>query len=32
MAYKISKSSEKELQRAINNFNSKIKRLEKTES
>ena len=31
MAYKISKSSEKELQKAINNFNSKIKRLEKSE-
>lgn len=28
MAYKISKDSQKELQRAINNFNSKIKRLE----
>ena len=31
MAYKISKSSEKELQRAVNNFNSKIKRLEKVD-
>jgi hypothetical protein len=28
MTYKISKDSQKELQRAINNFNSKIKRLE----
>lgn len=28
MAYKISTSSERELQRAVNNFNSKVKRLE----
>ena len=28
MAYKISKNSEQELRRAINNFNSKVKRLE----
>lgn len=28
MAYKISKSSEAELRRAVNNFNSKVKRLE----
>ena len=28
MAYKISKSSEAELKRAVNNFNSKVKRLE----
>ena len=31
MAYKISASSERELQRAVNNFNSKIKRLEKVD-
>ena len=28
MAYKISKNSEQELRRAINKFNSKVKRLE----
>ena len=28
MAYKISKDSEKELRKAINNFNAKIKRLQ----
>ena len=28
MAFKISKSSEQELRRAVNNFNSKIRRLE----
>lgn len=31
MAYKISASSERELQRAVNNFNSKIRRLEKSD-
>lgn len=31
MAYKISKSSENELRKAINNFNSKIRRLEKVD-
>ena len=31
MAYKISASSERELQRAVNNFNSKIRRLEKVD-
>lgn len=31
MAYKISESAERELQKAVNNFNSKIRRLEKTD-
>ena len=31
MAYNISKNSERELQKAINNFNSKIRRLEKSD-
>lgn len=31
MAYKITKSNEKNLQRAINNFNAKVRRLEKTD-
>ena len=32
MAYKISKQSEAELRRAVNNFNSKVKRLESVDS